>query len=136
VRIGTAEIYRGLAGLPDLEDSLVVNLDLAGGRFFMPLFVKLREGRQLDAGIEQSIRERLRTTYSPRHVPDRIIQVPSIPYTLTGKKLEVPVRRILSGVPAENAANRSAMADPAALDFFIDYARTQRDYALQELSAR
>jgi acetoacetyl-CoA synthetase len=136
VRIGTAEIYRGLAGLPDLEDSLVVNLDLAGGRFFMPLFVKLREGRQLDAGIEQSIRERLRTTYSPRHVPDRIIQVPSIPYTLTGKKLEVPVRRILSGVPAEKAANRSAMADPTALDFFIDYARTQRDYALQELSAR
>jgi acetoacetyl-CoA synthetase len=130
VRIGTAEIYRGLTGLPDLEDSLVVNLDLPGGRFFMPLFVRLREGRQLDAGIEQSIRERLRTTYSPRHVPDRIIQVPSIPFTLTGKKLEVPVRRILSGVPAEKAANRAAMADPAALDFFIEYARTQRDYTL------
>jgi acetoacetyl-CoA synthetase len=130
VRIGTAEIYRGLTGLPDLEDSLVVNLDLPGGRFFMPLFVKLREGRQLDAGIEQSIRERLRTAYSPRHVPDRIIQVPSIPFTLTGKKLEVPVRRILSGVPAEKAANRAAMADPAALDFFIEYARTQRDYTL------
>jgi acetoacetyl-CoA synthetase len=130
VRIGTAEIYRGLAGLRGVEDSLVVNLDLPGGRFFMPLFVKLREGRQLDAGIEQSIRERLRTTYSPRHVPDRIIQVPSIPYTLTGKKLEVPVRRILSGVPAEKAANRAAMADPAALDFFIEYARTQRDYTL------
>jgi acetoacetyl-CoA synthetase len=130
VRIGTAEIYRGLAGLPDVEDSLVVNLDLPGGRFFMPLFVKLREGRQLDDDIEQAIRERLRTTYSPRHVPDRIVQVPSIPYTLTGKKLEVPVRRILSGVPADKAANRAAMADPAALDFFIEYARIQRDYEL------
>jgi len=106
-----------------------VNLDLPGGRFFMPLFVKLREGRKLDESIEQAIRDRLRTTYSPRHVPDRIIQVTSIPYTLTGKKLEVPVRRILSGVPEERAANRAAMADPTALDFFIEYARTQRDYS-------
>jgi len=129
VRIGTAEIYRGLAELPEVEDALVVNLDLPGGRFFMPLFVKLREGRKLDESIEQAIRDRLRTTYSPRHVPDRIIQVTSIPYTLTGKKLEVPVRRILSGVPEERAANRAAMADPTALDFFIDYARTQRDYS-------
>ena len=63
-------------------------------------------------------------------MPDRIIQVAAIPYTLTGKKLEVPVRRILSGVPPDKAANRSAMADPAALDFFIDYARSQRDYVL------
>ena len=92
-------------------------------------FVKLREGRKLDESIEQAIRDRLRTTYSPRHVPDRIVQVTSIPYTLTGKKLEVPVRRILSGVPEERAANRAAMADPTALDFFIDYARTQRDYS-------
>ena len=83
----------------------------------------------LDESIEQAIRDRLRTTYSPRHVPDRIVQVTSIPYTLTGKKLEVPVRRILSGVPEERAANRAAMADPAALDFFIEYARTQRDYS-------
>jgi acetoacetyl-CoA synthetase len=128
VRIGTAEIYRGLAELPEVEDALVVNLDLPGGRFFMPLFVKLRDERRLDEGIERSIRDRLRTTYSPRHVPDRIIQVAAIPYTLTGKKLEVPVRRILSGVPEERAANRAAMADPAALDFFIEYARTQRDY--------
>ena len=128
VRIGTAEIYRGLAGLPEVEDSLVVNLDLPGGRFFMPLFVKLRDGRTLDERIEAAIRERLRTVYSPRHVPDRIIQVPAIPYTLTGKKLEVPVRRILTGVPETKAANRAAMADPSALDFFIEYARTQKDY--------
>ena len=130
VRIGTAEIYRGLAGLPEVEDALVVNLDLPGGRFFMPLFVKLRDGLQLDDEVERAIKDRLRTAYSPRHVPDRIVQAPAIPYTLTGKKLEVPVRRILSGVAPEKAANRDAMANPAALDFFIEYARTQRDYAL------
>ena len=99
MRIGTAEIYRGLAAVPEVEDALVVNLDLPGGRFFMPLFVKLRDGRQLDDEIERAINDRLRTAYSPRHVPDRIVQVAAIPYTLTGKKLEVPVRRILSGVP-------------------------------------
>jgi acetoacetyl-CoA synthetase len=130
VRIGTAEIYRTLAGLPDIEDALVVNLDLPGGRFFMPLFVKLRDGRPLDDAIERAIKDRLRTAYSPRHVPDRIIAVRAIPYTLTGKKLEVPVRRILSGTAPQKAANRDAMADPSALDFFIEYARTQQDYDL------
>ena len=131
VRIGTAEVYRSLAGLPGLEDSLIVNLDLPGGKFFMPLFVKLGDGVVLDATLERAIRDRLRTEYSPRHVPDRIIQVGAIPATLTGKKLEVPVRRILSGVPVEKAANRDAMANPAALDFFVEYARTQQDYALK-----
>jgi len=131
VRIGTAEVYRSLAGLPGLEDSLIVNLDLPGGNFFMPLFVKLADGVVLDATLERAIRDRLRTEYSPRHVPDRIIQVGAIPATLTGKKLEVPVRRILSGVPVEKAANRDAMANPAALDFFVEYARTQQDYALE-----
>jgi acetoacetyl-CoA synthetase len=128
VRIGTAEIYRTLAGMPELEDSLVVNLDLPGGKFFMPLFVKLRAGQPLDEAVVAAIKDLLRTAYSPRHVPDRIIAVDAIPYTLTGKKLEVPVRRILSGVPVDKAANRAAMANPGALDFFIEYARTQRDY--------
>jgi len=131
VRIGTAEVYRSLAGLRGLEDSLIVNLDLPGGNFFMPLFVKLADGVVLDATLERAIRDRLRTEYSPRHVPDRIIQVGAIPATLTGKKLEVPVRRILSGVPVEKAANRDAMANPAALDFFVEYARTQQDYELK-----
>jgi acetoacetyl-CoA synthetase len=130
VRIGTAEIYRTLSGLPGIEDSLIVNLDLAGGRFFMPLFVKLADGVELDDALERAIRERLRNEYSPRHVPDKIIKVGAIPMTLTGKKLEVPVRRILSGVTPEKAANRDAMANPAALDFFIEYARTQQDYEL------
>jgi acetoacetyl-CoA synthetase len=128
VRIGTAEIYAVLAAIPEVDDALIVNLDLPGARFFMPLFVRLADGLVLDDAIENAIRGRLRKEYTPRHVPDKIIQVPQIPVTLTGKKLEVPVRKILLGVPAEQAANRNAMANPAALDAFIDYARTQQDY--------
>jgi acetoacetyl-CoA synthetase len=130
VRIGTAEIYAVLAAIPEVDDALIINLDLPGGRFFMPLFVRLSAGLVLDDVIESAIRTRLRKEYTPRHVPDKIIQVPQIPTTLTGKKLEVPVRKILLGVPAEQAANRNAMANPAALDSFVDYARTQQDYSL------
>ena len=128
VRIGTAEVYRVLAAVDAVADSLIVNLDLPGGRFFMPLFVKLAAGRVLDAELEGRIRDRLRTEYTPRHLPDRIIEVPDIPVTLTGKKMEVPVRKILLGVPADQAANRNAMANPDSLVFFVSYAATQRDY--------
>lgn len=128
VRIGTAEIYRSLVALEEIQDALIVNLDLPGGRFFMPLFVKLRDARVLDEALRERIRARLRSDYSPRHVPDKIYQVNAIPMTLTGKKLEVPVRRILTGMPAEKAANRAALVDPTALDFFVDYARNQTDF--------
>jgi acetoacetyl-CoA synthetase len=128
VRIGTAEIYRSLATLVEIEDAIIVNLDLPDGGFFMPLFVKLRGNRMLDEATRVLIRTRLRNDYSPRHVPDKIYQIDSVPITLTGKKLEVPVRRILMGVPAEKAANRAALANPAALDFFIAYAKNQTDY--------
>jgi acetoacetyl-CoA synthetase len=131
VRIGTAEIYRTLAGIEEIDDALVVNLDLPGGRSYMPLFVKLGGGRQLDAVIEARIRDRLRQEYTPRHVPDRIVQVPDIPVTLTGKKMEVPVRKILLGVPADQAANRNAMANPRSLDDFVAYSRSQQDYQLR-----
>jgi acetoacetyl-CoA synthetase len=127
VRIGTAEIYRALEAVEEVDDALAVNLELADGTAFMPLFVTLRGGLTLDEAIEAKIRERLRQAYSPRHVPDRIVQVSAIPMTLTGKKLEVPVRKILLGVPPEQAVSRSAMANPDALDDFIAYARTQSD---------
>jgi acetoacetyl-CoA synthetase len=130
VRIGTAEVYAALSSIDEVDDALIVNLDLAGGRFFMPLFVKLVDGIRLDARIEDKIRDRLRREYTPRHVPDRIVQVPEIPVTLTGKKLEVPVRKILLGAPAEEAANRNAIANPFALDFFADYAASQDDYQI------
>jgi acetoacetyl-CoA synthetase len=128
VRIGTAEIYAVLASVDEVADALIVNLDLPGGRFFMPLFVQLAGGLRLDDRIEDKIRDRLRREYTPRHVPDRIVQVPEIPVTLTGKKMEVPVRRILLGASADDAANRNAMANPASLDFFARYTATQQDY--------
>jgi acetoacetyl-CoA synthetase len=131
VRIGTAEIYRALAQLPEIDDSLIVNLDLPGGQFFMPLFVRLRAGHELDAALVKKISAHLRSEYTPRHVPDKVYQVPEIPATLTGKKMEVPVRRILMGMAPEKAANLNAMASPRALDWFIEYARTQQDYSLR-----
>ena len=130
VRIGTAEIYRALATLPEIDDTLIVNLDLPGGQFFMPLFVKLRPGYTLDAELVKKIGTHLRNEYTPRHVPDKVYQVPEIPSTLTGKKMEVPVRRILMGMPAAKAANLNAMASPKAIDWFVEYARTQKDYSL------
>ncbi len=127
VRIGTAEIYRALASLASIDDALIVNLDLAEGKFFMPLFVTLRDGHQLD---EAAIKACLRRHYTPRHVPDRVYVVPDIPKTITGKKMEVPVRKILMGLPAEQAVNRSAMANPHSIDFFITYVAQQTDYPL------
>ena len=130
IRIGTSEIYRTIVLVPGVEDGLIVNLDLPGGKFFMPLFVKLREGLVLDAALDKAIRDRLRTEYTPRHVPDKIFQVPLIPYTISGKRMEVPVRRLLNGVPLAKAASVDAMANPQALQWFIDYAGTQTDYQL------
>jgi acetoacetyl-CoA synthetase len=130
IRIGTSEIYRTIVLVPGVEDGLIVNLDLPGGKFFMPLFVKLADGLVLDEDMRKKINDRLRSEYTPRHVPDKIYQVPAIPYTISGKRMEVPVRRILAGFPLAKAANRDAMSNPAALDFYIEYARTQDDYRL------
>jgi acetoacetyl-CoA synthetase len=128
IRIGTAEVYAALESVPRLTGALIVNLDLPGGRFFMPLFVTLDDGAVLDDALRAAIAERLRSQYTARHVPDRIIQVPAIPVTLTGKKMEIPVRKILLGVPPDEAANRNAMANPDSLAAFAEYAQTQRDY--------
>ena len=129
VRIGTAEIYRSLENMVEVDDSLIVNLDLPGGRFFMPLFVKTKAGFALDDSLRERIAAQLRSDCSPRHVPDKIIAVQAVPYTLTGKKMEVPVRNILLGTDPAKAANRDAMANPAAIDDFARYARETRDYS-------
>ncbi|MEN9727450.1 MAG: hypothetical protein RL434_1816 [Pseudomonadota bacterium] len=128
VRIGTAEIYRAVEALPEIADSLIVNLDLEGGRFFMPMFVKLAPGAVLDDALTAKVAETLRREASPRHVPDRLYAVEEIPYTLTGKKLEVPVRKILMGFEVAKAASRDAMMNPGSLDYFIQFAAEQRDY--------
>jgi len=131
VRIGTAEIYRTVDNLPEIADSLVVCIELPGGDYFMPLFVNLTEGQTLDDELVKMIAGKLRSQCSPRHVPDKIVEIEAVPYTLTGKKMEVPVRKLLMGWPLEKAASRDAMGNPEAIEFFIDYVATTDDYSLQ-----
>jgi acetoacetyl-CoA synthetase len=119
VRMGTSEIYRAVLSLDDIVDALVVDLPRDGTDGWMPLFVVLRPGASLDDELVGEIRRRIRQDCSPRHVPDEIVVVPEVPRTLSGKILEVPVKRILSGVPAEKAASRESLANPAALDYFV-----------------
>lgn len=119
VRMGTSEFYRVLDALPEVVDALVIDtggLDREGALY---LFVVLAEGARLDAGLEDRIRRHLRARLSPRHVPDAIHAVDEVPYTLSGKKLEVPVKRILAGTPPERAASRDTLRNPEALDAFV-----------------
>jgi acetoacetyl-CoA synthetase len=128
VRIGTAEIYRSVEQQPEVADSLIICCELPGGNFFMPLFVKMKPGFELTDDVRDSINKRLRKDYSPRHVPDKIYEVAAVPYTLTAKKLEVPVRKILMGWAPEKAVSRDAMTNPESLDYFIEFARSSTDY--------
>ena len=127
VRIGTAEIYRTLDRIPDISDSLVVNLELPQGRFFMPLFIVLCPGVSLDERLRQTIVCALRTEHSPRHVPDAIVAAPELPYTISGKKMEMPVKKILMGKTPESAANIDSMRNPDSLRFFVDYRRSMQE---------
>jgi acetoacetyl-CoA synthetase len=122
VRMGTSEIYQAVESLPEIQDSLVVDLELLGRESFMPLFVVIRNGHQLTPDLRRRIAEVLRRNVSPRHVPDEIIEIPEVPYTLSGKKMELPIRKILLGMRADAAVNPGAMRNPAALDFFRRYA--------------
>ncbi len=121
IRIGTAEIYRVLNEIPEIEDSLIVNLELPGGRHYMPLFVKLRNGKEVDAELIARISSSLKKKCTPRHVPDQVIRVPDIPYTLSGKKMEAPVKKILMGMQTEEILNKDAMRNPEALIFFQNF---------------
>lgn len=123
VRIGTAEIYQTMNKIDEVEDSLIVNLELSGGRHYMPLFIVLQEGAELHGELEKRIKDRLRKENSPRHVPDEIIVIPEVPYTISGKKLEAPVKKILLGKPVEKAANPDALKNPEALEFFVSFAK-------------
>ncbi|HET9416189.1 MAG TPA: acetoacetate--CoA ligase, partial [Candidatus Limnocylindria bacterium] len=117
VRIGTAEFYAVVESIPEVADALVVHLDEPDDRLL--LFLALRDGADLSDDLRASILAELRTSLSPRHVPDEIRAVPSIPRTLSGKKLEVPVKRILTGTPPDIAASRGSLADPSSLDAFV-----------------
>ena len=119
VRMGTSEFYRVVEGLPEVADSLVVDTGQLGADGTAdPVRGAGRPGRELDDELAAAIRSALRTELSPRHVPDEIIAVPGIPRTLSGKKLEVPVRRILLGTPVADAADPDALANPEVLAYF------------------
>ncbi len=128
VRMGTSEIYRAVLDVDEVVDALVVDLpgnDPAHPDGWMPLFVVLREGASLDDSLVAEIRRRVREDCSPRHVPNEIRQISEVPRTLSGKILEVPVKRILSGTPADQAASRESLANPEALDYFVSLAADQ-----------
>ena len=122
IRMGTAEIYRAVLALDDVTDALVVDIPKEGEENFMPLFVVLREGAELDEALSKSIKARIREDCSPRHVPNEIVTVSEVPRTLSGKVLELPVKRILQGDDPEKAASRDSLANPKALDFFVEFA--------------
>ena len=122
IRMGTSEIYACVEALEAVIDSLVVDLEMLDRDSFMPLFVILAGGRTLDEALKQTIIHKLRTDLSPRHVPNEIYQVQAIPYTLSGKKLEIPVRRILLGQPVSQAVDPGAVRNPESLTFFIELA--------------
>ena len=123
VRMGTAEFYRVVEGLDEVTDSLVVDASDPGGEGRLLLFVVLRSGSALDDDLRGRIRSAVRAELSPRHVPDRIEAIAEVPRTLSGKKLEVPVKRVLSGVPLEKAVSEGALANPDAIHQVVALAR-------------
>jgi acetoacetyl-CoA synthetase len=122
IRMGTSEIYRAVLSIDSIVDALVVDIPRPGTEGWMPLFVVLREGVELDGELPKEIARRVRERCSPRHVPDEVFEIAEVPRTLSGKVLEVPVKRILMGTPAAQAASRDSLANPAALDYFTEMA--------------
>jgi len=128
VRMGTSEIYRAVLAIPEVLDAVVVDLPERAGsdQGWMPLFVVLREGEQLSDQLIAQIGRRIREDCSPRHVPDEIRQIAAVPRTLSGKVLEVPVKRILMGAPPEQTVSRESLANPEALDYFVQVGSAAR----------
>ena len=123
VRMGTSEIYRAVQGVPEILDALVVDVPREGTEGWMPLFVVLREGAELTDELKEEVARRIREACSPRHVPNEMHAIAEVPRTLSGKVLEVPVKRILMGADPDRAASRDSLANPAALDYFVELAK-------------
>ncbi|RMX04795.1 acetoacetate--CoA ligase [Corticibacter populi] len=123
LRMGTSEVYSAVEALPEVLDALVVDLEYLGRASHMPLFVVLREGVVLDAALRQRIDDAIRVALSPRFVPDAIVQVAQVPRTLSGKKQELPIKKLLLGQPVEKIINRDTMANPDCLDWYVDFAQ-------------
>jgi len=125
VRMGSADIYQVVESLAEVDEALVIGAEQPGGEYWMPLFVRLARGSELDDALAERIRAAIRTHASPRHVPDHIIAVAAIPHTRTGKKLEVPIKRILQGAAESQVVDPGAVDDPTLLGWFARY-RTRR----------
>jgi acetoacetyl-CoA synthetase len=123
IRMGTSELYRAIEALPEVLDSLVVDLEYRGRESYMPLFVVLPAGSTLDATLVMRIKDEIRMALSARHVPNDVFQAPAVPRTLSGKKLELPIKKLLLGQPAEKVVNRGSLANPDSLDWYIEFAR-------------
>jgi acetoacetyl-CoA synthetase len=122
IRMGTAELYRAVEALPEVLDSLVVDLEYLGRESYMPLFVVLREGLVLDAALTKRLKDSIRTALSARHVPNDIFQVDAVPRTLSGKKMELPVKKLLMGTPADQVFKLDAMANAGCVAWFVEFA--------------
>jgi acetoacetyl-CoA synthetase len=123
IRMGTAELYRAVEMLPEVLDSLVVDLEYLGRESYLPLFVVLREGLKLDDALTQRLKGAIRSALSARHVPNEIFQVNAIPRTLSGKKMELPVKKLLMGTPADQVFKLDAMANADCVEWFVEFAR-------------
>ena len=136
VRLGSADIYAAAEHVAEIADCLVIGAEMPGGQYWMPLFVTLAEGTTLDETLRERIRQTIRSRCSARHVPDEIIEAPAIPHTLTGKRLEVPVKRLIQGFAPEQAVNAGVVDRPDVLEFFIDLGRRRRGKLTGESGAR
>jgi acetoacetyl-CoA synthetase len=123
--MGTSEIYRAVLAIDDVTDALVVDVPRDGGENWMPLFIVLREGAELDDDLTKRIAKQIRHDCSPRHVPNDVYAIAEVPRTLSGKVLEVPVKKILMGTAPEKAASRDSLANPAALDYFVELEKSR-----------
>ena len=123
LRMGTSEIYSAVEGIPEVLDSMVVDLEYLDRDSYMPLFVVLRPGVTLDDALRKCFNDAIRQSLSPRFVPDDIFQVPEIPRTLSGKKQELPIKKLLLGQPLEKVVNKEAMANPGCLAWYVELAK-------------
>lgn len=123
IRMGSSEIYRVVESFPEVLDSLIVGVELPGGKYYLPLFVVVAEGVTLDDALTAKIKQQLRANVSPHHISDEIIAIQEVPHTLSGKKLEVPVKKLFMGVPLEKAVSQDALSNPQSIQYFIEFAK-------------
>jgi acetoacetyl-CoA synthetase len=126
VRLGSADIHAVVEKLPEVAEALMIGAEEPDGGYWMPLFVKTTEGVELDESLRERIRHTIRTQLSPRHVPDDVIAVPGIPHTRTGKKLEIPVKRLLQGLSVDRAVDPGVVDVPELIRFYVDLGRRRR----------